>query len=76
MKFNRGDVVCLKCGGQDMIVEEINQSRALCVWHDKAGRERQRWYDMDLLKPGGENEGLVHLTINTGRTIQSKPVVS
>ena len=47
-----GDIVVLK--GLDwsmkMVVEWINEGRAVCVFHDKEGRPHKESYDLQILE--------------------------
>ncbi len=61
MEFKPGDVVCLKCGGPDMIVEKIHRGKAACVWFDRGHRLKERLFQADLLRAGGEKKGVVRL---------------
>ena len=63
MEFKLGDVVCLKCGGPDMIVEKLRRGNAACVWFDRGHRLKERLFHLDLLRAGGEEKGVVNLTI-------------
>jgi len=38
MRFNVGDVVCLKSGGPAMTVTEVSGSQVRCIWFDGPNR--------------------------------------
>lgn len=56
-----GNVVYLKSGSTAMIVEEIENDLALCSWHDKDGKDREKQYKLTSLtkaKPGSTPLGI------------------
>ncbi len=63
MKFEIGDVVCLKSGGPDMSVEQVTNDEIVCIWFDEGRRIKERAFDPRLLEVGGKGRGVVHLTI-------------
>lgn len=67
MEFKRSDVVSLKSGGGNMMVDKTRGERVFCVWLDTAKRIKERWFHADLLQPGGKAKGVVSLIINRWR---------
>jgi uncharacterized protein YodC (DUF2158 family) len=44
-----GDSVTLTAGGVAMTIVEFREGSALCVWHDKTGRDRERSFPLSCL---------------------------
>jgi uncharacterized protein YodC (DUF2158 family) len=49
-EFSKGDIVALKCGGCNMIIEETSGGHAICVWHDNDGAPQSARYEFALLE--------------------------
>lgn len=74
MSFNAGDTVQLKCGGEVMTIEEIDNDSATCIWFDNKKVERDTFLLLTLkiveqfylmIKKGLEDS-------KNGKTISSK----
>jgi uncharacterized protein YodC (DUF2158 family) len=44
-----GDIVCLRSGGLEMVVSEVQGGFANCVWHDQHGTAQSASYRLTLL---------------------------
>src|SRR5438105_4855042 len=56
--YNVGDVVCLKSGGVNMVVGEVNGSFATCQWHDAHGKYNTAIFRVQTLTPGDLSKNL------------------
>ncbi len=50
-----GDLVRLKAGGPDMVVEAVTGNRAICVWFDKA-KHNSESFALETI--GTKNDGV------------------
>ena len=51
MEFVAGDIVRLKSGGPNMMVERIlGDVGALCVWFDEEGRRRRARFTLEAIE--------------------------
>jgi uncharacterized protein YodC (DUF2158 family) len=63
--FNRGDVVRLKSGGPDMVVDEEQGEEYICVWLDKNKKYRESFH-RDFLMKGGKKVSVQSIPISRG----------
>jgi len=51
VSYKVGDVVCLKSGGVNMVVGDVNGGVATCQWHDANGSYNAATFRLKTLMP-------------------------
>jgi uncharacterized protein YodC (DUF2158 family) len=55
MSFQKGDVVCFKCGGARMVVAAAEGDDVECVWHREDAMIMREVFDAVLLEKASDS---------------------